>query len=105
METPELKDSEARLRTLELSSRDVHLLLKYGYPFPEAEQPLRESRAVKGIHHVRIDAYWLEMMLGDLCRSVREQSNPALVEELDALCDELERALDDRPKIRIGDFD
>jgi hypothetical protein len=54
---------------------------------------------------VRIDAYWVEMMLGDLCRSLREQSSRALVEELDALCDELERALDDRPKIRIGDFD
>ncbi len=105
METPELEDSNARLRTLELSSREVHLLLKYGYPFPEAERPLRESRAVKGIHQVHIDAYWLEMMLGDLCRSVREQSSRALVEELDALCDELERALDDRPKIRLGDFD
>jgi hypothetical protein len=105
METPDAKDSEGKLRTLELSSREVHLLLKYGYPFPEAERPLRESRAIKGIHHVRIDAYWLEMMLGDLCRSVREQSSRALVEELDALCDELERALDDRPTIRIGDFE
>jgi hypothetical protein len=105
MERPEIKDSEAKLRTLELSSREVHLLLNYGYPFPEAERPLRESQAVEGIHHVRIDAYWLEMMLGDLCRSVRQQSSRALVEELDALCDELERALDDRPKIRIGDFD
>jgi hypothetical protein len=105
METPEPKDSEGKLRTLELSSREVHLLLKYGYPLPEAERPLRESRAAKGIHRVRIDAYWLEMMLGDLCRSTREQSSRGLVEELDALCDELERALDDRPKIRIGDFD
>lgn len=105
METPDLKDSEGKLRTLELSLREVDLLLKYGYPFPEAEQPLRESRAVKGIHHVRIDAYWLEMMLGDLCRSVREQSSHALLEELDALCDVLELALDDRPKISIGDFD
>jgi hypothetical protein len=70
-----------------------------------SEQPLRESRAVKGVHRVRIDAYWLEMMLGDLCRSVRELSSPALAEELDALCDLLELALDDRPRIRIGDFD
>jgi hypothetical protein len=105
MQTPDVKDSEGKLRTLELSSREVHLLLKYGYPFPEAEQPLRENRAVKGIHHVRIDAYWLEMLLGDLCRSLREQSSRALVEELDALCDELERALDDCPKIRIRDCD
>lgn len=81
MDTPELTDSEGRLRTLELSSREVHLLLKYGYPFPDAELPLRESRAVKGVHRVRIDAYWLEMMLGDLCRSLREQSSRALAEE------------------------
>ena len=36
---------------------------------------------------------------------MRELSNRALVEEIDALCDVLELALDDRPKIRIGDFD
>jgi hypothetical protein len=105
METPDLEDPNKKLRTLELSSREVQLLLKYGYPFPDAEQPLRESRAVKGVHHVRIDAYWLEMMLGDLCRSVRQLSSHALVEELDALCDTLELALDDRPKIRIGNFE
>lgn len=105
METPELKHNEAKLRTLEISSREVHLLLKYGYPFPEAEQPLRASRAVKGAHVVRIDAYWLELMLGDLCRSARELSSRSLVEEIDALCDVLELALADRPRIRIGGLD
>jgi hypothetical protein len=45
------------LRTLELTSREVSLLLKYSCPFPEEEQRLRDSRAVKGYHRVSIDTY------------------------------------------------
>jgi hypothetical protein len=99
METSDPKASKDRLRTLELTPREVHLLLKYGYPFPDAEQPLRESRAENGIHHVSIDAYWIEMMVADLARSARKLRSQALLDEIDALCDVLESALDDRPKL------
>lgn len=86
--------------TLELTTREVKLLLKYGYPFDEAEQPLRASRAVKGYHRVQIDAYWLEMLLADLSRSTREVRSQSLAEELDALCSVLESALHARSNTR-----
>lgn len=101
----DLDKAERNLRTLELTSREVHLLLKYGYPFPDAEAPLRNSSAVKGYHHVQIDAYWIEQMIGDLVRSAKEIRSRVLLEELDALCCTLESALDDRPKLHIVDFE
>lgn len=90
------KDDEGRggdLRTLELTSREVSLLLKYGYPFRDVEQKLRSSKAVEGIHRVRLGAYWIELMLGDLARSEREIRSRRLLDELDELYAVLESAL------------
>jgi hypothetical protein len=98
----ELESQDKDLRTVELTPRERQLLLEYGYPFAEEEQRLRDSRAVRGIHRVRIGAYWIEMMIADLVRSAKEISENALLEELDALCSTLESALDDDPrKIRL----
>ena len=90
------KDDEGQgrdLRTVELTSREVSLLLKYGYPFPDEEQKLRSSKAVEGIHRVRLGAYWIELMLGDLARSEREIRSRRLLDELDELYSVLESAL------------
>jgi hypothetical protein len=81
------------LHTLELTTREVKLLLKYGYPFEDEQKALRASRAVKGYHRVRIGAYWIEMMVADLIRSAKELRTPSLLDEIDALCDVLENAL------------
>lgn len=81
------------LRTLELTTREVKLLLKYGYPFEDEQKALHASRAVKGYHRVRIGAYWIEMMVADLIRSAKELRTPSLLDEIDALCDVLENAL------------
>jgi hypothetical protein len=81
------------LHTLELTTREVKLLLKYGYPFEDEQKALRASRAVKGYHRVRIGAYWIEMMIADLIRSAKELRTPSLLDEIDALCDVLENAL------------
>jgi hypothetical protein len=82
---------ESDLRTLEITTRERDLLLKYGYPFPVEEQKLRDSKAVKGLHRVRMGAYWIELMVADLIRSAREIRNGALLDELDALCSALVR--------------
>jgi succinate dehydrogenase/fumarate reductase flavoprotein subunit len=102
MPTPE---QERHKRTLELTPREVQLLLKYGYPFPDPEQALRESRAIGGIHRVRIDDYWIEHLVADLSRSARKIRSRSLLEEIDALCDTLEYAMDERPTPYVGDFD
>jgi hypothetical protein len=90
------KDDEGRgkdLRTVELSSREVSLLLKYGYPFRDEEQKLRASKAVGGMHRVRLGSYWIELMLGDLVRSAKEISSRRLLDELDELYSVLESSL------------
>lgn len=81
------------MRTVELRPREVRLLLKYGYPWPDDEEKLRASRAVGGIHRVRIDAYWIEMMVADVIRSAKTIRSGTLLEELDGLCSALEYAL------------
>jgi len=91
----DLIHDDSKLQTVELTPRERRLLLKYGYPFPEQEQTLRESQAVRGYHRVRIDSYWIEMMLADIVRSARQIDNHALLEELDALCSALDCALAD----------
>jgi hypothetical protein len=84
---------ENSLRTLEITPRERDLLLKYGYPFPDEEQKLRDSKAVNGLQGVRIGAYWIELMVADLIRSAREIRNGAQLDELYALCSALEFAL------------
>ncbi len=86
-------EPDGNLRTVELTPREVRLLLKYGYPWLEDEEKLRASRAVRGVHRVRINAYWIEMMIADVIRSARTIRSDPLLEELDALCYALEHAL------------
>jgi hypothetical protein len=92
---------ENDLRTIEITPRERDLLLEYGYPFSDEEQKLRGSRAVKGFHRVRIGSYWIELMVADLSRSMREIRNRALLEELDALCSALEFALSSDRQVRL----
>jgi hypothetical protein len=94
-------DQDRNLRTVELTKRELTLLLKYGYPWPDEAEKLRASRAVKGYHRVPIDAYWIEMMLADVVRSAKEISSTSLLEELDALCSVLDCALEDRPRLHV----
>lgn len=89
----ELNKLERDLRTVELTPRELELLLEYGYPFPEEQRQLRSSKAVKGWHRVPIGAYWIELMVADLVRSAKEINDEALLEELDAACSALEYAL------------
>ncbi len=46
-------EPERNLRTVELTPREVRLLLEYGCPWPEDEEKLRASRAVGGIHRLQ----------------------------------------------------
>lgn len=85
---------------LELTPRELALILKYGYPFPEHADRLRASKLEAGWHVVRIDAYWIEMWIADLVRSAKEIESQALLDELDALCDVLENAMHHASRIR-----
>lgn len=80
------------LRPLQLTSREIELVLNYGYPFPEEAALLRASKAKRGVHHVQIEADWIEMWSADIVRSAKKLRSRALLDELDALCDVLENA-------------
>lgn len=86
---------------MELTPRELALLLEYGYPFSDQERKLRGSKAVKGWHGVRIGAYWIELMIADLVRSAKEIDDGALLEELDAVCSALEYALTENSVRRV----
>ncbi len=97
----EQDDQDRNLRTVELTNRECMLLLKYGYPWPEVAERVRDSKAARGYHRVPIDAYWIEMMLADIVRSAKEINSPTLLEELDTLCSVLDCALENRPRIQV----
>jgi hypothetical protein len=90
-----------KLPTIELTSRELHLLLEYGYPFEEQAQTLRASKAVRGYHRVRLDSFWIEMLLGDVIRSAREITNRRLLDELDGVCGALECALNEANRVGL----
>jgi hypothetical protein len=75
-------------RLVQLTQREVELLLRYGYPF-EAEAA--RLRACKLRDEIRIGAFWLSQWIGD-SYSARNVRGARLREELDALCCVLESA-------------
>jgi hypothetical protein len=78
---------------IEITQSETKLILKYGYPFPDQQLLFEEAAKRKGYSLVEIERFWLETILGDLCRSMREIKSYPLLEELDALCDSLEHAI------------
>lgn len=80
--------------TVELTPREVKLVIKYGYPFPEEATLLRMSPARDGVHVVHVDPYWVEMWIADIVRSAKTIQSDALLAELNEVCVVLEAACD-----------
>ena len=78
---------------VEINGREAYLILKYGYPFDAEEQQLQNYSRVKGWHKFLVSEFYLEHIVGDLCRSIREVKSQILMEEIDSLCSTLEMAL------------
>lgn len=78
---------------VEITGREASLILKYGYPFPDQAAVLETAAGKGGYHQVTIGRFWLEVIVGDLCRSIREARSRSLQVELDSLCDVLEIAM------------
>jgi len=78
---------------IEISGRDAELILEYGYPFPDQASAFEAVSGKDGFHQMMIGRFWLETIVGDLSRSIREIRRDSLQEELDCLCDMLESAM------------
>jgi len=85
-------ESIAEPRTMQLTPRELQLVRKYGYPFPDEAELLESSKVKNGLHVVQVDVYWIGMWIADIVRSARTLRSQRLLEELDALCDVLEAA-------------
>ena len=88
----DIDNAPADLRLLELTQRELQLLLKYAFPFPEQAEVLRTSQAKNGFHLVQMGNYWISLLIGDLVYSAQKIRSQRLLEELDALCCVLETA-------------
>jgi hypothetical protein len=79
-------------RLVQLTQREVELLLRYGHPFEAEAARLRACKLRDGWVEIRIGAFWLSQWIGDLSYSARNVRGARLREELDALCCVLESA-------------
>jgi hypothetical protein len=93
--------SENNSVAVELSQREVELLLRYGYPFEEQRVQLEGFANRPGPHRLKVGAYHLSMMIADLIRSAKRIHSDASLEELDALCCVLERAERNERRVRV----
>jgi hypothetical protein len=67
------------------------LILKYGYPFERLEQALKRWPSNADIRRVSITDYELELLIGELSRSINHrQAGKEEEDELIDLCDRLE---------------
>ena len=85
------------LRTLELTTRERDLLLRYGGYLPE-RRLLARSPAAGGVLQVRIGATWIDNMVDDLIEASLKIRRRSLLEEIDELCWVLEEALENQPE-------
>lgn len=84
--------SNDKMITVELSQREVKLLLRYGYPFEHESVQLKAFKNRKGPHWLQIEPYYLPLLVADLVRSAKTLRSDVLLEELDILCIALENA-------------
>jgi N12 class adenine-specific DNA methylase len=88
----DITEHEGDLKTVQLTQREVKLLLKYGYPFEDIEAQLNAYKNRKGTHTIKISQFNIEHLIGDLVYSAKKLTNNTVLEELDAVCSVLENA-------------
>ena len=78
---------------IELTPKERALILRYGYPFDRIKKALVAVASSKEVETVSLDAYEVDLLIGDLCRSINHQEGGLAVQShLDELCDRIEYA-------------
>ena len=77
---------------VELSQREVQLLLKYAYPFDHEQAQLESVSAKAGFHLLEFEVGTTLGLIADLVSSAKKIKSAHLLEELDELCSVLELA-------------
>ncbi len=82
--------SSDRKIAITLSQWERHLILKYGYPWESLKDQLTEFRNQKRDRVVAFSSLDLEMVTGDLSRTINHGEADGYEEELDAIATMLE---------------
>ncbi len=75
---------------IELLTEERELLLKYGYPFPDAKAQLEQCASSPDIEILTISRFYLNQMISDLSYSINERTKGSIQHALIDLCDRLE---------------
>ena len=87
---------------IELTPKELALILRYGYPFDQIKEALLAVSSSKQIETVLLDEYEVDRLIGDLCRSINHEEGGLRIQaELDELCTRIEYA----QKTGDGDLD
>lgn len=84
---------------VQLLPEERELILKYGYPFERLAKALRRWSGSDAIKRISISDYELEMLIGELSRSINHGEAGGDEDLLIELCERLEYAE------RYGDLD
>ena len=76
--------------SVELSQREIKLLIKYGYPFDEVSEQLEKVAKRKGIHIVEMTQDDANMLIADLVYSAKSIKSARLLEAIEEICSVLE---------------
>lgn len=77
---------------IELLPEERELLLKYGYPFPDAKTQLEQCASSPDVEILTISRFYLNQMIGDLSYSINNRTKGHIQRDLIELCDRREIA-------------
>ena len=75
-----------------MTPEERELILKYGYPFNRLAKSLRRHSSSAAIKTILMSAYELEMLIGELSRSINHRECSQFEDAVIDLCDRLEYA-------------
>ena len=79
---------------IELTSRQVNLLIKYGYAFEDEEKQLKAfSKKIDEWHVLVSDDFYAPKLIGDLVYSAKRLTDESVLDELDELCDVIDTSI------------
>ncbi|MBC8404494.1 MAG: hypothetical protein H8E15_04665 [Planctomycetes bacterium] len=87
-------ESASKNITLTLSAWDRHLIRCHGFPFPEIKAAIDAVPDSVDLAEVSCNRYYVELLLGDLARSINQCKDGMLIDRLNDLfeCIEMDAA-------------
>ncbi|WP_397570289.1 hypothetical protein [Schlesneria sp. T3-172] len=77
---------------IELTPSERKLLMRHGYPFEGIAKALQRVESSRNIELIPMSPFELEMLIGDVCRSINRMRIGRTMDQLMELCDRLEVA-------------